>query len=69
MFARGFEITTDLRRRFGFDPITGRDCLSLYDHWADGYRTFHGMMSHGFPNQLFTGSAASALMPIHCAQH
>ena len=29
--------------------------VSLYDHWADGHRTFHGMMSHGFPNQFFTG--------------
>ena len=32
-----------------------RDGLSLYDHWDDGYRTFHGMMSQGFPNQFFTG--------------
>jgi cyclohexanone monooxygenase len=55
IFASGFEITTELKRRFGIDPITGRDGLSLYDHWADGYRTFHGMMSHGFPNQFFTG--------------
>jgi cyclohexanone monooxygenase len=55
IFASGFEITTELRRRFGIDPITGRDGLSLYDHWADGYRTFHGMMSHGFPNLCFTG--------------
>ena len=55
IFASGFEITTELRRRFGIDPIMGRDGLSLYDHWANGYRTFHGMMSHGFPNQFFTG--------------
>ena len=27
----------------------------IYDHWADGYQTLHGMMTHGFPNQFFTG--------------
>ena len=24
-------------------------------HWADEFRTLHGMMTHGFPNQFFTG--------------
>jgi cyclohexanone monooxygenase len=55
IFASGFEITTDLDRRLGIRPFAGRDGLSLYDHWADGYRTLHGTMSHGFPNQFFTG--------------
>ncbi|MFC7258397.1 flavin-containing monooxygenase [Streptomyces lutosisoli] len=55
IFASGFEITTDLDRRLGIRPFTGRDGLSLYDHWAKGYRTLHGIMSHGFPNQFFTG--------------
>ncbi|ROO85226.1 cyclohexanone monooxygenase [Actinocorallia herbida] len=55
IFASGFEITTDLDRRLGIAPFTGRDGLSLYDHWADGYKTLHGVMSHGFPNQFFTG--------------
>ncbi|WP_405718414.1 NAD(P)/FAD-dependent oxidoreductase [Streptomyces sp. NBC_01537] len=55
IFASGFEITTDLDRRLGIRPFAGRDGLSLYDHWADGYRTLHGTMSHGFPNQFFMG--------------
>jgi cyclohexanone monooxygenase len=55
IFASGFEITTDLDRRLGIQPFAGRDGLSLYDHWADGYRTLHGTMSHGFPNQFFMG--------------
>ncbi|GAA4810706.1 NAD(P)/FAD-dependent oxidoreductase [Streptomyces ziwulingensis] len=55
IFASGFEITSDLDRRLGIQPFTGRAGLSLYDHWADGYRTLHGVMSHGFPNQFFTG--------------
>ncbi|MEU5880599.1 NAD(P)/FAD-dependent oxidoreductase [Spirillospora sp. NPDC047279] len=55
IFASGFEITTDLDRRLGIQPFAGRDGLSLYDHWAGGYRTLHGITSHGFPNLLFTG--------------
>ena len=55
IYASGFEITTELKRRFGIDVIEGRDGLSLYDHWADGFRTLHGMTTHGFPNQFFTG--------------
>jgi cation diffusion facilitator CzcD-associated flavoprotein CzcO len=53
--ASGFEVTSDLDRRWAIDAIEGRDGLSLYAHWADGYRTFHGMMTHGFPNLFFTG--------------
>ena len=55
VFASGFEITTDLDRRFGIQPFTGRGGRSLYDHWAGGYRTLHGITSHGFPNLFFTG--------------
>ena len=55
VFASGFEITTDLDRRLAIAPFTGRDGLSLYDHWGKGYRTLHGTMTHGFPNQFFTG--------------
>lgn len=55
IFASGFEVTTDHKRRFGLDAISGRDDVSLYDYWAEGYRTLHGMMSHSFPNMFFTG--------------
>jgi cyclohexanone monooxygenase len=55
IFASGFEITTDLDRRLGIQPFTGRGRLSLYDHWARGYRTLHGLTSNGFPNIFFTG--------------
>lgn len=55
IFASGFEITTEISRRYAIDTIEGRDGLSLYDHWHDGYKTLHGMSSHGFPNQFFTG--------------
>lgn len=55
IFASGFEITTEIHRRYSIDSIRGRDGVSLYDHWADGYKTLHGMTSRGFPNQFFTG--------------
>jgi cyclohexanone monooxygenase len=55
IFASGFEVTSDLDRRWGIDVIEGRDGVSIYDQWATEYRTFQGMMTHGFPNQFFTG--------------
>ncbi len=49
IFASGFEVGTDQRRRSGFETI-GRGGRSLSDAWADGMRTFHGFHVHGFPN-------------------
>jgi cation diffusion facilitator CzcD-associated flavoprotein CzcO len=61
IFASGFEVTSDLERRWGIDIIEGRDGLSLYKHWADGPKTFHGVMTAGFPNQFFMGYIQGAL--------
>jgi cation diffusion facilitator CzcD-associated flavoprotein CzcO len=61
IFASGFEVTSDLDRRWGIGVIEGRDAVSIYKHWADGYKTLHGMMTCGFPNQFFTGFIQSAL--------
>ncbi|CUU54682.1 cyclohexanone monooxygenase [Parafrankia irregularis] len=75
VFASGFEITTDLDRRFGIAPYAGRDGLSLYDNWGEGYRTLHGIMTHGFPNQFFTGfvqggvTASTTQMFVQQADH
>ena len=55
IYASGFEITTEMKRRMGIETVEGRGGRSLYDHWANGFRTLHGFMTHGFPNQLFTG--------------
>lgn len=55
IYASGFEITTELRRRYSIEAIEGRGGLSLFDHWHNGYQTLHGMTSRGFPNQFFTG--------------
>jgi len=53
IFASGFEVSSELSRRWGIDVIEGRKGVSLYDYWADGYKTFHGMTTQGFPNQFF----------------
>jgi cyclohexanone monooxygenase len=55
IYASGFEISTEISRRYGISTIQGRDGLSLYSHWAKGFQTLPGMTSHGFPNQFFTG--------------
>jgi cyclohexanone monooxygenase len=49
VYASGFEVGTEYKRRAGFD-LTGRDGVKLSDYWADGMRTKHGIHVHGFPN-------------------
>ena len=55
IFASGFEVTSDLQRRWGIDKVSGRGGQSLYDHWAHEFRTLHGVMTNGFPNQFYVG--------------
>jgi cyclohexanone monooxygenase len=55
IYASGFEITTEISRRYAIDAIEGRDGVSLFDHWRESYKSLHGMTSCGFPNQFFTG--------------
>ncbi len=53
--ASGYEVTSDLDRRWGFDEFTGRDGFSMYDNWKGEYKTMHGVMTHGFPNLFVIG--------------
>jgi cyclohexanone monooxygenase len=62
IYATGFEITTSAHRRVDFDTI-GRGGESLYDHWQDGFRTLHGLSSHGFPNWFTIGINQNGLSP------
>ena len=62
IFATGFEVGTSYTRRAGFE-IIGRNGLTLSDHWANGLRTLHGAMSHGFPNCFHMGVNQSTLTP------
>ncbi len=62
IYATGFEITSLPRKRVDFD-IIGRDGESLFDHWAEGNRTLHGLYSHGFPNWFTIGINQNGLSP------
>ncbi len=49
VFASGFEITTGLVDRLGFDPV-GRDGVQLSDRWHDGTHSLHGILTAEMPN-------------------
>ena len=49
IYATGFEIGTDYKRRAGYET-TGRGGLTLSEKWRGRARTFHGFHIHGFPN-------------------
>jgi cation diffusion facilitator CzcD-associated flavoprotein CzcO len=49
IYASGFEVGTEYKRRAGYDMV-GRDGQKLSEYWADGMRTKHGVHVHGFPN-------------------
>ncbi len=51
ILASGFEVTTGLVSRLGFDPV-GRGGVRLSERWADGAHTLHGILSAEFPNLL-----------------
>ena len=52
IYASGFEVGTEYRRRAGFD-LVGRGGLKLSEAWAEGMRSKHGIHVHGFPNAFF----------------
>ncbi len=52
IYASGFEVGTEYKRRAGFD-VTGRDGLKLSEAWGEGMRSKHGIHVHGFPNAFF----------------
>ena len=60
IFATGFEVGTAYTRRAEF-AIYGRNGISLADYWADGMQTFHGFLSHGFPNCFHMGLTQTGL--------
>src|SRR6516225_304597 len=62
IFATGFEVGTAYTRRAEFE-VYGRGGKSLTDRWADGMKTFHGFMSHGFPNLFHMGLTQTGLAP------
>ncbi len=55
IFASGFEVSSELERRWRIPVIEGRDGISIYRHWEEGPESLHGLMTHRFPNMYFTG--------------
>ena len=51
VYASGFEVTTGLVSRLGFDPV-GRGGVKLSERWHDGAHTLHGIHTNSFPNML-----------------
>jgi cyclohexanone monooxygenase len=62
IFATGFEVGTAYTRRAEFE-VYGRRGMSLSDYWAKGMKTFHGFLSHGFPNCFHMGLTQTGLAP------
>ena len=52
IYASGFEVGTEYKRRAGFD-LTGRGGVKLSEAWGEGMRSKHGIHVHGFPNAFF----------------
>ena len=60
VFATGFEVGTNYTSQCGYE-VTGSNNVKLSEKWANGFRTFHGMHSRGFPNCMFMGFTQGAL--------
>jgi cyclohexanone monooxygenase len=60
IFATGFEVGTAYTRRAEFG-MYDRNGVSLADSWANGMRTYHGFLSHGFPNCFHMGLTQTGL--------
>jgi len=62
IFATGFEVGTAYTRR-AESEIYGRGGAALSTYWKDGMKTFHGFLSHGFPNLFHMGLTQTGLAP------
>ncbi len=67
IYASGFEVGTEYKRRSGYD-VTGVDGQLLSQYWADGMRSLHGIHVNGFPN-LFVVSPSQAANLISNVPH
>ena len=54
ILATGFDTGSSATKRAGYDVI-GRNGVKMSDKFAQGYRTFHGFYSNGFPNLFIMG--------------
>ncbi len=70
VFATGFDAMTGALARI---DIRGRGGVTLAETWAEGPRTYLGIMTHGFPNMfMITGPQSPSVltnMPVAIEQH
>ena len=59
IYASGFEVGTELRRRSGYETL-GRHDVTLSDAWGHGMVSLHGIHVHGFPNMFIVGPTQGA---------
>ena len=52
IYASGFEVGTEYKRRAGFE-VTGVNGQTLSEAWAEGMKSKHGIHVLGFPNAFF----------------
>jgi cyclohexanone monooxygenase len=62
ILATGFEVGTAYTRR-AESEIYGRGGMTLTEYWENGMKTFHGFLSHGFPNLFHMGLTQTGLAP------
>ena len=65
IFATGYEVGTPYTQRTGY-TITGRDGLTLGEHWKKGMRTMNGLHIRGFPNCFYVGLGQNAAATNFC---
>lgn len=65
IFATGFEVGTEYRRRAGYD-VVGRGGMTLSEHWSQGMRTLNGMNMEHFPNCFYIGFGQNANATNFC---
>jgi cyclohexanone monooxygenase len=58
IYSTGFEVGTSYTRRSNFE-ITGRNNLTLTDHWSDKLKTYQGYYVHDFPNMFIISTLHS----------
>ena len=63
IFATGFEVSRATYTHQAELEIIGRHGRKLSEHWANGMRTYHGLMSHGFPNLHHMGFTQTGYTP------
>ncbi|MBM4255868.1 MAG: NAD(P)/FAD-dependent oxidoreductase [Deltaproteobacteria bacterium] len=62
IYATGFEVGTAYTRRSECE-VYGRNGVTLSDAWSKGMRTYHGLLSCGFPNLFHMGLTQTGLAP------